>query len=293
MTYWIFIISNYKEPRFKNDLDFACNALKNSGVSQENIKILSPFDSLDTITVDKKYNRAIIVTIGHGNQDGLLIFEGVNVVNCLTPKNIISFYESNLHLTSLVLVLGHCYAGIFKYLDLKTQKPLCILSASSYEVSKSSDDCLSSIVVSEENTDKLGLNTFLMFFFKKLELSIGTENQISLLDLFSYCSCLSNQYITASNKKTLLETVLSALSLKESKTEFLTNLKTNFEERIFKDFGIFDNKKIKTIHKLLPCNIEETTLQSIFEVVPILLSTPIPYITNPKLASNLAISDLI
>lgn len=340
MTKWIFIVSfcnlsrsvnNNSDIRFINDFSFGIQALIKANVDKKDILVYSaedlssyvseliPKSNIRKIEDNKRFSeekiedckQAFIITIGHGTPGGLFI----NLNNetkqqtLLTSKNIIDFYENNKGLNTLFLVLGHCYAGTFKYLDLSLSnagnKNICILSSCEFTKSLSSDDCFNEDEIAsnhfsgKERVDlkKLGLNVFLYFFFNFLSSSDNNENP-TLLDLYCYCAGRTNEYLSLCSLNSVFADIASFLNLKQPSSTISTNTYSSNDQKLLACIeGRALSKKDEIITKIAEkYSIQKEKIKNEIEELCSNLCarmvSPTPYIVNPKLAKDTTLESL-
>ena len=151
-----FLYTGSHEARHQLDLLHLNFQLINSGWQQQNIyHFIEPLPFGNTeyvrsgfpITTTSNINLlpqlttsdtevAVIVFSGHGNYEGVCYAGGAS---CVKGYDLIQTLQSAPNINSSIIINGACHSGAFKYLDVLTGKPLCILGATNFEISYSAE----------------------------------------------------------------------------------------------------------------------------------------------------------
>jgi hypothetical protein len=211
---WVFV-SGSNEARHLHDIVFAVHALRKKGVPDKNILVftdhpipaqfLAPFginnihrpETLESeISKCSGFRCLMLVVTGHGVSDGIPVAGSGNI----SPTALLKAARSCPGIQTAALILCQCFAGVFRYLDVRESPPICLLGATNLNESVSLALRLPNEIPTCDGSRGLQqwlANYFLVFFFEWLGrgLDVDGDGECSLMDGYRYAGVRTNQAV--------------------------------------------------------------------------------------------------
>lgn len=210
-TAWVFVADS-TEPRHIYDVVFAATALRGRGVANANIFVctdyvgaaqhLDAYDlrnrhslaDLDTVIGQLACEVVVLVVGGHGNPAGIgspLIF---------SPAALLAKVRAIKGLQAGIVVLTQCFAGVFNYLDARSQPPLVLIGATALNNSISTSITLPKPIPQADGTDGLhewAANLFSAHFFQwfSARQDVDGDGALTVMDAYKFAGVHSNRQL--------------------------------------------------------------------------------------------------
>lgn len=289
-TNWIFVAGGAAEQRHLDDIIFGALVLIKNGVSPTAIHIFTDHpkasNHFEELEMDEQIKplsafftsikdiggseHCVVIVSGHGSPEGIPIIEGEKVIT-ISPSAFLDAVRSVKDIKTATIVLGQCYAGIFNFLDARTEPKLSVLGATNLYSSLSSPLGLMQPLTTPKGKEIISAwnaNLFLAFFFLWFlhPRDVDGDGKLTLLDAFKFAGTESNRHVQSA-KINLNSQVDSA------KKKFDEHTASTPPEGI--DVIQFETEKLLTL-KALESNIKE--------LMSLIYTHQEPWILHPDLA---------
>ena len=201
---WVLLSSGDKggnAGRFAKDLAYVREAILLAGVQQSQVKtlvddpLMKPLlaaEGIPPAEIDDMPNAAAVfaglttsgflgvVVSGHGDH------QAIATATPIKATTILGWMATVSGVTSGALVLGQCYAGVFRYVDARNPPPVAILGAANFESSFS----LIGIQKARPRAADWMANPFLVYFADWLVApeDVDGDGALTILDAFRHAS---------------------------------------------------------------------------------------------------------
>lgn len=196
--------------RFSKDLAYVYEALCGSGVDQAHIRVLVDEPIMQVVLANEGVPPAAtalvanaagvfasmstsgfvgVVVSGHGDHQAIATKQPVR------STDLIRWMASVRGATSGALVLGQCFAGVFRYVDARSPLPVAIMGASNFESSFSTSG-----IPKARNVPDWLANPFLTYFADWLAapVDVDGDGQFTIIDAYRYISVKTMEFLHSS-----------------------------------------------------------------------------------------------
>lgn len=199
-TLFIFIAAVQKQKlkmHHIHDIGNGIRCLERHNIPIQNIVILTDVNekvSIDSILKEYTEQEYILEsqlkleeTVNCSSHENLVVFVtgdgNVNGLDGITTHYFLNSLWGNKNIKNIVVYLCQCYAGTFKYLDIKHKNTVLIGSTNLYpSISNSIDET------------QVKINIFMYYIFKGIKDSVDTDgdNYLTVMDTYKYASAMTN-----------------------------------------------------------------------------------------------------
>ena len=205
-------VADSTEPRHLYDVVFAVTALRNRGVDMARIFVctdhvgaaqhLDPYAitnrhslaAFDTVISQLTCEVVVLVVGGHGNPAGIgspLMF---------SPSSLLTKVRAVKGLQAGIVLLTQCFAGVFNYLDARTEPRLVLIGATALNNSISASITLPKPIPQADGTPGLhdwSANLFSAQFFQwfTARQDVDGDGALTVMDAFKFAGVHSNQQL--------------------------------------------------------------------------------------------------
>lgn len=231
-TFWVFI-SDSTESRHVYDVIHAVSVLYKKGVSDKDIRYFTddnqavkytssfgcpdplPIASLDSeLKATEGYKNLFIIVGGHGGA------EGVGHPVKISPYYLTVLSRSAPGVEFVSIVLAQCFAGVFNFIDARSEPPIVMLGAANLGSSLSIPINFPLVSTSGSSITGWAANSFMFHLFRWLltPKDIDGDGRVSLLDAYKASGSSASVDIIAAKPNTFLESQTTAVELQAVRT---------------------------------------------------------------------------
>lgn len=232
--------SGHLEDRFLYDVNYGVAILKNQGVADEDIIVVtdatketlvakctnmsnvlfSTSSSFEFVVENADCENLFVISCCHGS------ISGIDSTTPIKPFSLNQALKNNKYAKNILVFLGQCYAGIFNFLDVRdNNKNIVYIGATDIDAS------LSYILNGCEWV--ANISVFALFQWLKKPIDIDGDGIFSITDLYKYVSFYTND-VTRSIEKIQTYHLIDA-SVKLKMEEARATPSSSFSSLITKD----------------------------------------------------------
>lgn len=232
--------SGHLEDRFLYDVNYGVAILKNQGVADEDIIVVtdatketlvakctnmsnvlfSTSSSFEFVVENADCENLFVISCCHGS------ISGIDSTTPIKPFSLNQALKNNKYAKNILVFLGQCYAGIFNFLDVRdNNKNIVYIGATDIDAS------LSYMLNGCEWV--ANISVFALFQWLKKPIDIDGDGIFSITDLYKYVSFYTND-VTRSIEKIQTYHLIDA-SVKLKMEEARATPSSSFSSLITKD----------------------------------------------------------